>query len=263
MASTKEFKIGNDLLRVKLIYRDMMSDQGVCLQIHGEVDGHETEILRFDCFDYAPHYHYDPSGENHRLMIDLTTEGDPLEWTIIQLNLRLDDMIRRAGFDEIADKAEKLDLTSEVDMVALEARNIALSGRSTVFHDRGDVIVDAGPIKFGVEYRNLKSDEGVAIHVLGDHDGKEIELLTFDCFKNAPHYHYGPRSKNQRLYLDKTVVPDPLGWAINLFKGGNVGPMLARAGYGEHVAKLNPSLLLKSVLEVESVGREMERVSGN
>ena len=103
----------------------------------------------------------------------------------------------------------------------------------------------------------------MAIHVLGDHDGKEIELLTFDCFKNAPHYHYGPRSKNQRLYLDKTVVPDPLGWAINLFKGGKVGPMLERAGYGEHVSKLNPSLLLKSVLEVESVGREMERVSGN
>ncbi len=263
MSALNEFSIGDGLLCVKLLYRDMMADQGVCLQIHGEVDGREVEILRFDCFDYSPHYHYDPGNSNDRLMIDLTTEGDSLEWTLMQLNSRLGDMIRRAGYSEIADNADKLDLAGDIEAVAFQARNLAVSGRSTVIHDRGDVIVDAGSIKFGVEYRNLGNDEGVAIHVLGDYDGQEIELLTFDCFKNSPHYHYGPRSKNQRLYLDKTVVPDPLGWAIDLFKGGKVGPMLERAGYGEHVSKLNPSVLLNSVLEVESVGREMERASSN
>lgn len=262
MAAVKECSIGNGLLRAKLIYRDMMSDQGVCLQIHADVEGHEVELLRFDCFDHIPHYHYDPGNANDRLMIDLTTEGDPLEWTIMQLNERLPEMIRRAGYNEIANNVDNVDMSSDISAVASEARKMATLGRSTVIHDRGDVIVDAGSIKFGVEYRNLGNDEGVAIHVLGDYDGQEIELLTFDCFKNAPHYHYGPRSKNQRLYLDKTVVPDPLGWALDLFKGGKVGPMLERAGYGEHVSKLNPSVLLNSVLEVESVGRELERASG-
>ena len=27
------------------------ADQGVCLNVFGEVDGKQTEILRFDCFD--------------------------------------------------------------------------------------------------------------------------------------------------------------------------------------------------------------------
>ena len=262
MVSVKECSIGNGILQAKLIYRDMMSDQGVCLQIHADVDGQEVELLRFDCFDHVPHYHYDPGNTNVRLMIDLTTEGEPLEWALMQLSKRLPDMIRRAGYNEIANNVGNVDISPDIATVGSVARDMAVSGRSTVIHDRGDVVVDAGPIKFGVEYRNLGNDEGVAIHVLGDYDGQEIELLTFDCFKNAPHYHYGPRSKNQRLYLDKTVVPDPLGWALDLFKGGKVGPMLERAGYGDHVSKLNPSVLLNSVLKVESVGRELERSAG-
>ena len=69
---------------------------------------------------------------------------------------------------------------------------MALDQRSTVVHDRGDVIIEAGSVKFGVEFRELGSDRGVAIHVLGDEAGHEVELLTFDCFETAPHYHYGP-----------------------------------------------------------------------
>ena len=98
----------------------------------------------------------------------------------------------------------------------------------------------------------------MAIHVLGDVAGEELELLTFDCFERAPHYHYGPRAKNQRLYLDMTAVPDPLGWALDLFKGGKLGPMLDRAGYPDHAARLNPALVASAVSELETVSREME-----
>ena len=125
-------------------------------------------------------------------------------------------------------------------------------------HDRGDVILEAGPVRFGVEFRQLANDRGVAIHVLGDVAGEEHELLTFDCFERAPHYHYGPRAKNQRMYLDRTTVPDPLGWALDLFKGGKLGPMLDRAGYGDHAARLNPSLVHGAVAELETVSRDLE-----
>ena len=135
---------------------------------------------------------------------------------------------------------------------------MAVDGRSTVVHNRGDLILDAGPVRFGIEFRQLANDRGVAIHVLGDVEGEEQELLTFDCFERAPHYHYGPRAKNQRLYLDRTTVPDPLGWALDLFKGGKLAPMLDRAGYSDHASRLNPVLVADAVGEVETRSRKME-----
>ena len=35
--------------------QEIMDDQGLCLQVYAKVDGDDTEILRFDCFDQAPH----------------------------------------------------------------------------------------------------------------------------------------------------------------------------------------------------------------
>ena len=98
---------------------------------------------------------------------------------------------------------------------------------------------------------------------MGDENGEEIELLTFDCFKNAPHYHYGPRSKNQRLYLDRTVVPNPLIWAIHLLKGGKLAAMLERAGYKEHAQKLNPTVMVHGMAQVESISIEMEKANSS
>ena len=136
---------------------------------------------------------------------------------------------------------------------------MAQAERRTVIHDRGSVIVEAGSVRFGIEYRHLTNDEGVAIHVLGDVGDEEFELLTFDCFKNAPHYHYGPRAKNQRMYLDQTASPDSLQWALDLLKGGKLGPMLHKAGYGDHASRLNPVVLLESMAEVEKVSMEMDK----
>jgi hypothetical protein len=97
----------------------------------------------------------------------------------------------------------------------------------------------------------------VAVHVLGDVGNEEVELFTFDCFERSPHCHYGPRAKNQRLYLDTTTVPDALGWALDLFKGGKLAPVLERAGYPDHAARLNPSVLSETVAEVEAVALKL------
>ena len=65
-----------------------MADQGVCIHVMGEVDGSQTELLRFDCFDQVPHYHYAPLGKNERRELDKTTAGNPLGWTLRQLRTR-------------------------------------------------------------------------------------------------------------------------------------------------------------------------------
>ena len=253
--------IGEGPIRFGFDYRDQKSDQGVCIHALGDVDGGQVEILRFDCFDHQPHYHYGPEKGNDRLMLDKTTEGDSLRWTLKQLRERLPDMVRRAGYEELAESIDMSELGPTLDELEAATREMAREGRNTVIHDRGDAIVEAHPVRFGIEFRELANDRGIAIHVMGDVGDDEIELLTFDCFENAPHYHYGPRAKNQRLYLDTTAVPDSLRWALDLFKGGKLGVMLERAGYHDHAAGLNPSVLAEKVAEVESVALRMREAN--
>ena len=251
--------IGDSAIKFGIEYRDLLSDQGVCIHVLGDVsEDDEHELLRFDCFDHEPHYHYGPQKRNERLMLDKTTAGDSLDWTLQQIRSRLPEMIGRAGYPELAEAAGDIDLGDAMDELEAQSRKLAVDGRSTVKHNRGDVILEAGPVRFGIEFRQLANDRGVAIHVLGDVEGEEQELLTFDCFERAPHYHYGPRAKNQRLYLDRTTVPDPLGWALDLFKGGKLGPMLDRAGYSDHASRLNPVLVADAVGGVETRSREIE-----
>lgn len=263
MAKSDGIKIAGDLLTFTYAYRDQLSDQGVGINVWANIEGQETEILRFDCFDHEPHYHYGPENRDERLMLDKTTEGDSLDWALGQIRERLPNMIRRAGYEALANEIEEADLIDIIDQLEFGAVKLAREGRSTVIHNRGDIIVEAGAIRFGLEFREMTNDRGVAIHVLGDVGDEEIELLTFDCFENAPHYHYGPRAKNQRLYLDMTTVPDPLNWTIDLFKGGKLASMLERAGYGDHAARINPSVLASSVVELKRVAEDMKKDNAN
>ena len=103
----------------------------------------------------------------------------------------------------------------------------------------------------------------MAIHVLSDVAGQEIELLAFDCFDENAHYHYGPRNQNVVLQWDRTVVPDPLQWTLDQFKGGNLGGMLARAGYPSIVAELDDDLVRRVVAdEVEPAALAMQAANG-
>ena len=43
--------IGTGRIKFSLEYRDLLSDQGVCINVFGEVGGADVELLRFDCFD--------------------------------------------------------------------------------------------------------------------------------------------------------------------------------------------------------------------
>ena len=86
---------------IAMEYRDdIMNDQGLCVQVYAEVEGKDTEILRFDCFDQAPHYHYGPENLNIRLYMDKTTAGNPLGWTMGQLRNNLVAMVERSGYDD-------------------------------------------------------------------------------------------------------------------------------------------------------------------
>lgn len=255
-------------LDITLEYRALMADQGVCAQVFASVDGKDTEILRFDCFDQNPHYHYGPENHKLRLFLDKTTCGNPFGWTMDNLRENLPVMIERAGYDDLAAAVEAQPVpAATLDEIEAKGRDLAVTERRTVTHmfERmldGDVYT-VGNIRIGLEYRLLPNinSQGLAIHVLTDIANQNVELLAFDCFDSGPHYHYGPRNQDIRLYWDTTTSGEPLRWTLNQFKAGNMKKMIERAGYPTVANELDENLLQSMLPEIER--RAFELVGEN
>ena len=246
------------------------SDQGVVIIVVGNVEGKDTTLLRFNCFDIERSYIYGPENPDFKFVgpkmlsgqsevdaptrigklyrMDPIADGNPIGWTIKTLGRKLPAMLDRAGYPEIAaalDIEEAVLLLPELES---SARDLFASKRNTVKHNRGTDVFEAGNIRFGLEMRRLPIGEGgLAIHVLGDVGGssdksyvEETELMAFDCFWDGPHYHYGPRNKNHRIYWDRTLVEDPLAWVLDQFEAKKLGPMIEQAGYPGVAADLYP-----------------------
>lgn len=241
-------------------------DQGVAILVNGQVDGKETTLLRFNCFDIERSYIYGPEGQNKLFRMDPTVDGNPIGWSVKQIKNKLPEMLRTAGYEDIAGKINSKDVDQIMGDVESTAREVFVTARNTVKHNRGTDIFEAGSFRFGLEMRKQAGgDGGLAIHVLADLAGtpgktyvEETELLAFDCFRNAPHYHYGPRNKNHRIFWDKTLVTDTLGWTLEQFKSGRLREMIARAGYPGVAADYDQSLVDSLFPELEERAREMD-----
>ncbi len=119
--------------------------------------------------------------------------------------------------------------------------------------------IDAGAVRFGVEYRLLTDaiaarttqaasgqdtadtasfdDRGVSIHVFGSDDTECLEYRRFDCFDEDPHYHYvsWKARSNEMLHIDPIADGDPLRWALERIRT-RLPQMLERAG-AAHIAE--------------------------
>lgn len=84
-----------------------------------------------------------------------------------------------------------------------------------------------GPYLLALVNRDVGADGGPTVHVFGPVGGAQEEILRFDCFRKAPHYHLGIS------YADNPVVPieadDPLAWVLGELDAGLPG-FLERAG---------------------------------
>ncbi len=235
------------------------ADQGVSVDVAADVDGRETALLRFNCFDIERSYIYGPenpdlkiaapmmlggsdraaAGMGQLYRMDPVVDGNPIGWTVRTLGTKLPKMLVRAGYPSVAEAADMDAVRALLPAVESCARQLFASRRNTVKHNRGTDIFEAGAIRFGLEMRRLPvGDGGLAIHVLGDIGGatrksyvEETELLAFDCFWDGAHYHYGPRNKNHRIYWDMTLVEDPLEWVFEQLENRKLAAMLDRAGY--------------------------------
>ena len=241
------------------------SDQGVAILVTGDVNGKDATLLRFNCFDIEKSYIYGPEGKNKAYRMDHTTDGNPIGWSVKTIREMLPAMLTEAGYEDIAGKVDAKAMNGVLSDVEAAARESHMTNRNTVKHNRGTDIFEAGNIRFGLEMRRQTSgDGGLAIHVLADlagtpgrHYTEETELLAFDCFWDSPHYHYGPRNKNHRIFFDKTLVPEPLTWTLNQFKNKRLAAMIERAGYPGVAADLDLDLIEAMIPGMEKRARDM------
>jgi hypothetical protein len=242
------------------------SDQGVAILVVGQVGSKETTLLRFNCFDIERSYIYGPAGKKKLCRMDPTVDGNPISWTMQQLQHRLPEMLKEAGYEDVAGQVDQQALNQQLAAIAGTARELFATGRNTVKHNRGTDLFEAGNFRFGLEMRKQAGgDGGLAIHVLADLAGspgrtymEETELLAFDCFRDFPHYHYGPRNKNHRIFWDKTVVPDPLEWTLETFRTGKLRDMIERAGSPGVAADYDQRVVDAIFPELAKRAREMQ-----
>jgi len=262
------------------------ADQGVSIVVAADIAGNETALLRFNCFDFEKSYIYGPEndeltfegpqmlgdrgdtrhGAGQLYRMDPIADGNPIGWTVKMLATKLPNMLVRAGYPEIAEATDLEEVASVLPDLEACARELYASKRNTVKHNRGTHIFEAGNIKFGLEMRRLPvGDGGLAIHVLADLLGstessyvEETEILAFDCFWDGPHYHYGPRNKNHRIYWDRTLVEDPCGWVFEQLENNKLGAMIERAGYPGIAADLDTDKIASILPTVKQTARELQ-----
>lgn len=262
------------------------ADQGVSIRVMGQIDGKETMLIRFNCFDLEKSYTYGPENPDlnypgpmmlamdderpnivgKKMHMDEVVIGNPIGWTIKTLSVSLKDMLEASGYPEIAAQVDMEVVQDVLPELEATARDLFLSERNTVKHNRGTHIYEAGNVKFGLEMRRLPvGDGGLAVHLLADIGGstdktyvEETEIMAFDCFWDGPHYHYGPRNKNHRIYWDRTLVKDPLGWVFDQLEGRKLKDMIERAGYHMIAADLDIEKVESILPEVKAKAREMQ-----
>jgi len=107
--SAKTERLGE--LRFEVEHRSLGNDGGgPTLRVrHGvrhEQGDAGRELLRFDCFRRAPHFHIDPGARDE--ITPIAAYVDPIEWTIEQLRSDLPGYLQKAGFTGRATAPEGL-----------------------------------------------------------------------------------------------------------------------------------------------------------
>jgi hypothetical protein len=111
-------------VRLNVEYRTFGGDRGPAVRVYAEIDGRPVQLLRFDCFDNDPHYHYDPDGRDDHRKLHRQEVPDPVAWTLAQLSGNVVSMIRTAGYDAVADRVDPDAVTEAIPQVEAAIRDL-------------------------------------------------------------------------------------------------------------------------------------------
>ena len=238
--------IGVGGLRFNVRYSKTANDRGPSLRIYGDAEDKPVQLLRFDCFEQTPHFHYDPEGKNNQLRMDKSKVSDPIAWTMDYLRGNITSLVRIAGYSALAEQLDEGQLCATLPTVEKALRDSIPAEAPRL---------EASGLCFAVDYRNTRTDRGPSLQVLGEVEGKPVQLLRFDCFENEPHFHYDPDGKNNRIFLNKARATDPIAWSIDYLRG-NFTSLVRIAGYGPLADRLNEEALTAALPGVEKALRD-------
>jgi hypothetical protein len=238
--------IGVSGLRFNVRYSKTNADRGPSLRIYGDVEGRPVQLLRFDCFDNQPHFHYDPEGKNNQLRMDKAHVTDPITWSMDYLRGNVASLVRIAGYGALAEQVDEGAITAALPTVEKALRD-SIPAQSPK--------LEASGLCFAVEYRSTRTDRGPSLQVLGEVDGQQVQLLRFDCFEQEPHFHYDPRGKNNRIFLNKARAGDPITWSMDYMRG-NMASLVRIAGYQGLADRLDEEALTATLPAVEQALRD-------
>jgi hypothetical protein len=146
------------------------------------------------------------------------------------------------------------------------------------------VVVNAGAVDFGVEYRRLDEaailavygpdsrakfggvrpagmaevveEDGVSLHVFDAATGEE--RLRFDCFADAPHYHLLMPTESRNVVIEHEPSAGPLlDWALDRL-GTSLPALLDEAGAADVAARLDPARVSAALATTRHVARYVE-----
>ncbi len=146
------------------------------------------------------------------------------------------------------------------------------------------VIVKAGAVDFGVEYRLLDEEtilavygpdarakfggvrpagmaavveeDGVSLHVFDAATGDE--RLRFDCFADAPHYHLLTPGQSRNVVIEHDPAAGPLlEWALDRLATA-LPELLEEAGAADVAARLDPAAVAAGLSTARHVARYVE-----
>ncbi len=107
----------------------VVEEDGVSIHVFDSANG--EELLRFDCFDDAPHYHLLAPRDSRNIVIehDGAVSGPLLDWAIGELGKRLPDLLRQAGAGAVAERVDAAEVAAAVQTVDQVARYVVAAGR--------------------------------------------------------------------------------------------------------------------------------------
>ena len=116
-------------LRFVVMHRGSRDNSGgPTIEVYGSVGGSQVQVLRFDCFRKGPHFHYAPDNGGEQHMLDTAKVGNSLEWALEQVRSHMPEMLRTAGFDDLAESVDARALSKSWTRVKTAVEKTASKG---------------------------------------------------------------------------------------------------------------------------------------
>ena len=108
---------------------EIIEEDGLALHVFDAANG--DELLRFDCFDDAAHYHLLTPSVPRNVVIehDSAADGPLLDWALTEMRKDLRAMLTEAGAVDVAGNVDDDVVAAALDTVEQTARYVVAAGR--------------------------------------------------------------------------------------------------------------------------------------